>query len=430
MKTPQAFYDEYNGVAVDYDGAYGVQCVDSFKIFCEWAGIPVKATPNNWADGYWIYRDDLGFSRWFDYIYDVKDLKQGDWCIWKQGSSCVKSHIAMYWKGVNGTHAQFFGENQDGHKYFCLANVKTDIMGALRWKQWGKEDSMNQGKMKGCDVSQWNDLSTDISQFDFVIIRATWGTNLDERANDWRLKCEREGKPYGVYCYSYALDNTGAQEEADFILDVVKDWNVQMGIWYDMEPDTYKQKNHFMSADQWTQACDTFCQKIQDAGYYTGIYASESYFNTHIKTTRWDRWVANWGNNSGTIQADTEHLGTLLQYTSANNLDKDISYCELSHYRSYPTSQQPVVSEPTDDIDTPQTENPLPQNPTDTTVINWKQKLSSRKFWALVAGLIIATLRMFGLTLSQEAVESELLALGAIVAYIIGESWVDANRSK
>lgn len=346
MKTPQSFYDKYVGASIDYDKSFGVQCVDSFKIGCQYLGIPVKATPNNWADGYWYYKDQLGYSQWFDYIYDVKDLQQGDWCIWAKGSSCVNSHIAMYWKGVNGTHAQFFGENQDGKKYFCLANVKLDILGALRPKAWSGEPWINQGKMRGCDVSQWNSLTTDISQFDYVIIRATWGTNLDERANDWRLKCEREGKPYGVYCYSYALDNTGAKEEADYIMNAVKGWNIQLGIWYDMEPDTYKQKNHFMSAEQWTQACDTFCQAIQDGGYYTGIYASESYFSTHILTTRWDRWVASWGDNSGTIQRDTSNLGTMLQYTSNGGLDKDISYCELEHYRSYPVSTTEPVLEP------------------------------------------------------------------------------------
>ena len=136
MKTPQTFYEKYNGIAVDYDHAYDVQCVDGVKVGCEYLGIPVKATPNNWANGYWIYKDQLGYAQYFDYITDVKDLKPGDWCIWDKGSSCALSHIAMYWKGVNGTHAQFFGERQDGKLYFCLANIKLDIMGALRPKAW------------------------------------------------------------------------------------------------------------------------------------------------------------------------------------------------------------------------------------------------------------------------------------------------------
>nr|MCR5372698.1 hypothetical protein [Solobacterium sp.] len=62
---PSEFVSKYIGQRIDYDAAYDVQCVDGFKVFCKWAGIPVKATPNNWANGYWIYKDQLGYSQWF-----------------------------------------------------------------------------------------------------------------------------------------------------------------------------------------------------------------------------------------------------------------------------------------------------------------------------------------------------------------------------
>lgn len=129
---PSDFVSKYYGQIVDYDSAYSVQCVDAFKVFCKWAGIPVKATPNNWANGYWIYRDSLGYSQWFDYITDPKDVRDGDWCVWDKGSSCPPSHIAMYYKG------QFFGERQGGNNGFISVPLEMDIMGALRWKGWNK----------------------------------------------------------------------------------------------------------------------------------------------------------------------------------------------------------------------------------------------------------------------------------------------------
>lgn len=61
--TPQEFYDQYNGKAIDYDGAYGVQCVDAWRVFCKWLGIPSLPTPNNYADGYWYSRDALGYAQ-------------------------------------------------------------------------------------------------------------------------------------------------------------------------------------------------------------------------------------------------------------------------------------------------------------------------------------------------------------------------------
>lgn len=151
MKTPTDFYNAYNGKAIDYDGAYGVQCVDGFKVFCHWAGIPVKPTLNNWANGYWIYRDTQGFSEWFDYIYDASQLKDGDWCIWDKGSSNSLSHIAMYYKG------QYFGERQGGNNEFRLIPLKNDIMGALRWKGWTNTMALKKGlnyiSFEGADLA-------------------------------------------------------------------------------------------------------------------------------------------------------------------------------------------------------------------------------------------------------------------------------------
>ena len=61
--------------------------------------------------------------------------------------------------------------------------------------------------------------------------------------------------------------------------------------------------------------------------------------------------------------------------------------------------------------------------------INWKQKLSSRKFWAAVVGFATALLVAFRAdegTISQ--VSAVITAGGVLIAYIIGESVVDANR--
>ncbi len=138
--TPKNFYDQYIGKSIDYDSAYGVQCVDGFKAFCQWAGIPVKATPNNWANGYWIYRDELGYSQWFDYISDPALIRSGDWCIWDKGSSCPSSHISMYFNG------KFFGERQvTGDPSFSLVTLQKDIIGALRWKGWNEMDEFAYG---------------------------------------------------------------------------------------------------------------------------------------------------------------------------------------------------------------------------------------------------------------------------------------------
>ena len=64
------------------------------------------------------------------------------------------------------------------------------------------------------------------------------------------------------------------------------------------------------------------------------------------------------------------------------------------------------------------------------TNINWKQKLSSRKFWAAVAGFVTAILVAFNVeTGTVEQITAIITAGGVLVAYILGESAVDANRT-
>lgn len=62
--------------------------------------------------------------------------------------------------------------------------------------------------------------------------------------------------------------------------------------------------------------------------------------------------------------------------------------------------------------------------------INWKQKLTSRKFWAAVIGFITALLVAFGVDdLTIEQVVALITAASTLIAYIIGEGMVDAARA-
>ena len=61
--------------------------------------------------------------------------------------------------------------------------------------------------------------------------------------------------------------------------------------------------------------------------------------------------------------------------------------------------------------------------------INWKQKLTSRKFWAAVIGFITAMMVAFGVNdLTIEQVVAMITAASTLIAYIIGEGMVDAAR--
>lgn len=62
--------------------------------------------------------------------------------------------------------------------------------------------------------------------------------------------------------------------------------------------------------------------------------------------------------------------------------------------------------------------------------INWKQKLTSRKFWAAVAGFVSAIMVVLGVdNLTMEQVLGVLSASAVLIAYIIGEGLVDSTRN-
>ena len=60
--------------------------------------------------------------------------------------------------------------------------------------------------------------------------------------------------------------------------------------------------------------------------------------------------------------------------------------------------------------------------------IDWKKKLSSRKFWMAVAGFVSGILMYFTSPNLVESISGSIVAFGSIISYILGESQVDATR--
>lgn len=60
---------------------------------------------------------------------------------------------------------------------------------------------------------------------------------------------------------------------------------------------------------------------------------------------------------------------------------------------------------------------------------DWIRKLTSRKFWLAVAGLITGIVGFLkNPTTDAEVITSLILALGSLTAYIVAEGLVDASR--
>ncbi len=189
--------------------------------------------------------------------------------------------------------------------------------------------------MKGIDISSWQgDIDLSYYKDGFVIIRASWGEHEDLKVRRNMDLCEQLGIPYGVYCYSYALSEEKAVDEADYLLAIIKDRDIQCGVWFDMEDsDGYKARNGINPTDSVISAmCRAFCGRITEAGYHAGIYASYNWFRNYITDCdEYDKWVAHWGVNDGELNINLSDFGVIHQYTS-NPLDKNVMYVDLSHF--------------------------------------------------------------------------------------------------
>lgn len=62
--------------------------------------------------------------------------------------------------------------------------------------------------------------------------------------------------------------------------------------------------------------------------------------------------------------------------------------------------------------------------------IDWKRKLSSRKFWTAVTGFVVAILFAFNVAdVTVEKVTSIISATAVLIAYILAEGFADGKNN-
>lgn len=183
---------------------------------------------------------------------------------------------------------------------------------------------------------------------EFVIIRVGFGVNgtLDKKFKRNADICVANGIPFGFYWYSYALNVSGAEKEAEHMLNAIAPYKdkYSYGVWFDMEDaDGYKRKYGMPSNQTLRQMCAAFCKKVESAGYYTGVYASSSWFNNQLagsELSPYDKWVAQWPTSGGkqrglNVKPEERSNFKLWQFTSdgkfngySGRLDTNYAYID------------------------------------------------------------------------------------------------------
>lgn len=153
---------------------------------------------------------------------------------------------------------------------------------------------------KGIDVSVYQrDINWEKTKdyVDFVIIRCGYGNDLRSQDDPYYKKnadeCTRLKIPFGVYLFSYATNLNMAQSEVEHTLRLIKDYKLEYPIFIDIE-----ERNQLdLPKDKLVEIVEHYCNKIEEAGYYVGIYASLSTLNNKLsdsKLNKFDKWVAEW----------------------------------------------------------------------------------------------------------------------------------------
>lgn len=136
--------------------------------------------------------------------------------------------------------------------------------------------------VKGIDVSVWQGeidwQQVKNSGVEFAIIRVggrgmdEGGIYTDDLAQSYYEGATAAGLKVGAYFFSQAITVEEAVEEAEFVLDAVKDWDVQMPLVYDWEYMGEDVRTSKMDSRTLTDMAKAFCDTIKEAGYEPMIY--------------------------------------------------------------------------------------------------------------------------------------------------------------
>ena len=185
----------------------------------------------------------------------------------------------------------------------------------------GIDVSKHQGKIDWQAVRETGSVN-------FAILRAGFGRYTSQKDPQFERNyagAKAAGIPVGAYWYSYARSAEEAREEAKACLQVLKGKQFEFPIYFDIEDSTQE----FLGKAVLTAMCEAFCDTLEKAGYFAGVYASTYWFTSKIDHARlagkYTIWLADYraGYNK-TLKRDMH------QYTSKGNVDWSVWYVDMN----------------------------------------------------------------------------------------------------
>ncbi|MEG2452470.1 MAG: GH25 family lysozyme, partial [Clostridium sp.] len=187
----------------------------------------------------------------------------------------------------------------------CLIGVMSlaPATSSLAAISWTKQNGVYTGSdgiaisgvvARGIDVSHWKEninwsaVASDDVQF--VMLGTRYDNGVDPYFSANAQGASNAGLKVGAYLYSYATTTEMASQEADFVLNLIKDYPISYPVVFDVEASVMST----LSPTQLSDIINTFCGKIKAAGYYPMLYANDHWLATKIDMSKvkYDVWVA------------------------------------------------------------------------------------------------------------------------------------------
>ena len=197
-----------------------------------------------------------------------------------------------------------------------------DVRAAAVTTTWGgKIYTHNDFNAVDCDIVPCIDVSyhqgtidwkkVKNAGIDYVILRAGYrasasGTlNKDKMFETYIKDAQKAGLKVGAYIYSQAISVEEAEAEANFILNRIKNYTIDLPVVFDYEyygAQEGRLYNAHLSKSEKTKCAEAFCKKVSAAGYQAMVYANASFCESELDTAalhkKYQIWMARYNSYS------------------------------------------------------------------------------------------------------------------------------------
>lgn len=176
--------------------------------------------------------------------------------------------------------------------------------------------------------------------FEFVMIRLGYRGSVqgllfeDEWAQRHYQGAKAAGLKVGGYFFSQSISEEEAIEEANYAMQIVKGWELEMPIVYDWEFMSQEYRNAHVDARMLTDYTLAFCRTIEAAGYEAMVYFNPDQSQKKMylqELTDYRFWLAMY-----TDEMDYPYKVDMWQYTCTGSVPGIEGNVDINLYFPYP----------------------------------------------------------------------------------------------